>query len=63
MCIEEKRMTKRMEHRTSGNDTVDRMGTINLSGNIIPQIWYKTITRTNGKPSLLAIALLADIVY
>ena len=48
---------------TSGNQTVDAMGMINISGNIIPQIWYSTITRDNGKPYLLAITLLADIVY
>lgn len=39
------------------------MGTINITGNIIPQIWYSKITRENGKPYLLAITLLADIVY
>lgn len=48
---------------TSGNQTVDAMGMINISGNVIPQVWYSTITRTNGKPYLLAITLLADIVY
>lgn len=48
---------------TSGNQTVDAMGMINISGNIIPQIWYSTITRDNGRPHLLAITLLADIVY
>ena len=48
---------------TSGNQTVDAMGMINISGNITPQIWYSTITRPNGKPYLLAITLLADIVY
>lgn len=48
---------------TSGNQTVDTMGMINIAGNITPQIWYSTITRPNGKPYLLAITLLADIVY
>ena len=48
---------------TSGNQTVDAMGMINISGNVMPQIWYSTITRDNGKPYLLAITLLADIVY
>lgn len=52
-----------MGHITSGNYTVDSMGSMNISGNIIPMIWYKTITRTNGKPHLLAITLLSDIVY
>lgn len=45
------------------NEIVDAMGSINISGNIIPATWYKTITKENGKPYLLAIAILADIVY
>ena len=52
-----------MNYMTSGNETVDAMGMMNLTGNVIPQIWYSTITRENGKPYLLAITLLGDIVY
>ena len=52
-----------MGYLTSGNVIVDAMGTINISGNIIPAIWYRTITKENGKPYLLAIVILADIVY
>lgn len=52
-----------MGYLTSGNVIVDAMGSINISGNIIPAIWYKTITKENGKPYLLAIVILADIVY
>ena len=52
-----------MGYLTSGNVIVDAMGAINISGNIIPAIWYKTITKENGKPYLLAIVILADIVY
>ena len=48
---------------TSGNETVDMMQTISLTGNVIPHIWYKQIVRENGKPYHLAITLLADIVY
>lgn len=44
-----------MERLASGNSTVDAMGTLSLSGNIVPQIWYKTITKETGKPYLLAI--------
>ncbi len=46
-----------MKYMTSGNETVDAMGMMNISGNVIPQIWYSTITRENGKPYLLAITL------
>ena len=52
-----------MYQLTSGNETVDKMHTVNLTGNVIPHIWYKKIVRENGKPNHLAISLLADIVY
>lgn len=35
----------------------------NITGNIIPTIWYRTVLKENGKPYLLAIAILSDIVY
>ena len=49
-------------HYSTGNKTVDAVGEMNLTGNIIPEAWYRTITK-NGKPCSLAILLLADIVY
>ncbi|MBR4343459.1 MAG: hypothetical protein IKP88_12295 [Lachnospiraceae bacterium] len=52
-----------MRFITSGNAAVDALGYINITGNITPNTWYKTITRENGKPNLLAISLLSDIVY
>ena len=52
-----------MGYLTSGNVIVDAMGSINITGNIIPAVWYRTITKENGKPYLLAIVILADIVY
>ena len=48
---------------STGNETVDAMTSIQFTGNVIPQIWYKQIVRDNGKPHLLAISILADIVY
>lgn len=47
----------------TSNEIVDAMQGVSLSGNVIPAIWYQRITRENGKPHLLAINLLADIVY
>lgn len=47
----------------SGNKIVDMVGRISITGNIIPQIWYKTITHPSGKPYLEAIVILSDIVY
>lgn len=52
-----------MKEYTTGNSKVDAMAQIQLTGNITPQVWYRTITRDNGKPHLLAIAILSDIVY
>ncbi len=52
-----------MGYLSSGNSIVDTMGTINITGNVVPTIWYRTVLKDNGKPYLLAIAILADIVY
>lgn len=48
---------------STGNAIVDENAKLNISGNIIPQAWYKTIIRDSGKPYLTAIVILADIVY
>ena len=47
----------------SGNPIVDTMGTMNITGNVVPTIWYRTMLKDKGKPYLLAIAILADNVY
>lgn len=52
-----------MNFFTTGNQTVDELGQLNISGNITPQIWYKTILTEAGKPYYLAISILSDIVY
>lgn len=36
---------------------------MNISGNVIPMAWYRTIVNANGKPNLAAINILADVVY
>lgn len=48
---------------STGNEIVDRMASIQISGNVIPQSWYKAITKDTGKPYLAAIVILSDIVY
>lgn len=48
---------------STGNEIVDKMLQLGLSGNIIPNSWYKTIKYESGKPNLVAITLLSDIVY
>ena len=47
----------------TGNSTVDAVGQMNITGNVSPLNWYKTILRDNGKPYLLAICILSDICY
>lgn len=47
----------------TGNPIVDEIATLNISGNMIPEAWYHTITNENGKVNCLAIHILADIVY
>lgn len=47
----------------TGNETVDRLGRLQITGNIIPAAWYRTIRRESGKPYLNAIVILSDIVY
>lgn len=47
----------------TGSPTVDKMSRLQISGNVIPVSWYKTIRKSTGKPNLNAIIILADIVY
>lgn len=47
----------------TGNETVDRLGRLQITGNTIPAAWYRTIRRESGKPYLNAIVILSDIVY
>ena len=48
---------------TTGNELVDKIGEIAITGNIIPQMWYETLKKDDGKPYFQAIIILADIVY
>ncbi len=47
----------------TGNDIVDQVGMIGLTGNIIPEAWYKTVISRNGKVNLLAVNILSEVVY
>lgn len=47
----------------TGNETVDRLMRLQITGNVIPTAWYRTIRRETGKPYLIAIVILSDIVY
>jgi hypothetical protein len=47
----------------SGDKRVDAVAGMNICGNMIHENWYNTVLKENGKPYLLAIQILADIVY
>lgn len=47
----------------TGNQTVDRLSRLQITGNVIPSAWYRTIRKDTGKPYLNAIVILSDIVY
>jgi hypothetical protein len=42
---------------------VDAIGALPFTGTLIPHAWYTALTLPSGKPDLVAITLLADIVY
>lgn len=48
---------------STGNNIVDQVGKMNISGNVIPMVWFQTIQYPNGTPHNNAIHILADIVY
>lgn len=47
----------------TGSPAVDRMSRLQITGNVIPAAWFKTIRKATGKPNLNAIMILSDIVY
>jgi len=49
--------------KTNTTPTVNAIEQINLSGNMIPASWYQEIKTDTGKTALLAISILADILY
>ena len=53
----------RVRSYSTGNRMVDEVGEMSFVGNIIPDVWYHTITKDNGHANLNAIVLLAEIVY
>lgn len=48
--------------KNTGNDIVDAMSRLNISGLVIPHSWLKTVTMESGKLDIKAIILLSDIV-
>ncbi|WP_339053233.1 replication protein [Arsenophonus endosymbiont of Crataerina pallida] len=51
-----------MKHLTP-TETVNQIGRLNLSGNVIPANWWHHIKMPSGKPDSTAIVLLSEIIY
>jgi len=47
----------------TGCPAVDQISKLNMTGNIIPAMWYKNITFQNKKPHFVAITILSEIIY
>ncbi|PED78958.1 DnaD domain-containing protein [Bacillus toyonensis] len=45
------------------NSIVLQIGQMNFRGNVIDHGWFKTITLDNGKPNMVAISILGEVVY
>ncbi|AFU14620.1 phage replication protein [Bacillus thuringiensis MC28] len=45
------------------NNKVLQIGQINFRGNVIDHGWFKTLTLENGKPNIVAITILGEVVY
>ena len=48
---------------STGNQIVDAIGKLNITGNVIPESWFRTVVNNNNKPNRNAIMLLSEIVY
>ena len=44
-------------------ETLSNIFNLNFSGHIIPHTWYQHITLETGKPDLIGMIILADIIY
>jgi hypothetical protein len=49
--------------KTNVTPTVAAIGKMEFQGNITPTLWYKNITFESGKADLVAITILAEVVY
>lgn len=52
-----------MDNLKTDNPTVEAVGKMNFSGNIIPNSWFRTLCDKSGHPYMNAIVILADIRY
>jgi len=52
-----------MQVSKTGVKSVDNLYGMSFTGNIIPHTWYSTIQTESGKPDLVAITILSEILY
>ncbi|MBJ8063392.1 DnaD domain-containing protein [Bacillus cereus group sp. N15] len=45
------------------NNVVLQIGQMNFRGNVIDHGWFRTLTLDNGKPNMVAISILGEVVY
>lgn len=48
---------------STGNKMSDAVAELNITGNVIPAVWFKTIVNDKGRPYMLAIMILSEVVY
>ncbi len=47
----------------TGSKVVDQMATMDITGDVVPRTWLKQLLKDTGKPYLLAIMILGQIVF
>ena len=48
---------------STGNHIVDAIGKLNITGNVTPESWFRTVVNSNNMPSMNAILILSEIVF
>ena len=57
-------LTSRFAQGVDGmSNAVSEIGGLNLKGNVVDHEWFTRITFSNGKPHIVAIMVLSEIVY
>lgn len=48
---------------SSGNEIVDAIGQMNITGNVVPTSWFSKIKLDSGRPDTVAIIVLSELLY
>lgn len=52
-----------MSNLTTGIESVDKIASLNIQGNIIPHAWFSALRMPSGKTDINGILILSEIVY